>query len=109
MGGLPLLDQVALGDHVCWTVDDDATRMEAIAGFVRAGLNARHRVIYSGDEPEAVLDGLERHGVGARAALDEGLLLATTAEAGYLSGGVFDPETTIALWRATIDRARATG
>ena len=109
MGGSPLLDQVALGDHVCWTVDDDATRMEAIAGFVRAGLNARHRVIYSGDEPEAVLDGLERHGVGARAALDEGLLLATTAEASYLSGGVFDPAATIALWRATIDRARATG
>jgi anti-anti-sigma factor len=109
VGGSPLLDQVALGDHVCWTVDDDATRMAAIAGFVRAGLNARHRVIYSGDQPEAVLDGLERHGVGTRAALEEGRLQAITAEASYLTGGVFDPEATIALWRATIGRARAAG
>jgi len=109
VGGLPLLDQVALGDHVCWTVDDDATRMTAIAGFVRAGLNAGQRVIYCGDEPEAVLAGLERHGVGARAALEQGLLRATTAEAAYLTGGVFDPELTMALWRATIDRARSEG
>jgi len=109
VGGLPLLDQVALGDHVCWTVDDDATRLEAIAGFVRAGLSARHRVIYAGDAPEAVLDGLERHGVGTRAALGEGLLRVATAEASYLTGGVFDPEVTLALWRGEIARARAAG
>jgi anti-anti-sigma factor len=94
---------------VCWTVDDDAIRMEAIAGFVRAGLNAGQRVIYCGDEPESVLAGLERHGVGARAALDQGLLQATTAEAAYLTGGVFDPGVTMALWRAAIDRARSEG
>src|SRR5690349_20399166 len=84
VGGLPLLHQVALGDHVCWTIDDDAIRMEAIAAFVRAGLLARHKVIYSGDEPETVLEGLERHGVGTQAALAEGLLRAVTAESSYL-------------------------
>jgi len=109
VGGSPLLDKVALGDHVCWTVDDDATRIEAIAGFVRAGLSARHRVLYCGDEPEAVLRGLDRHGVGTRTALGEGLLRAVTAEAGYLTGGVFDPEVTLAGWRGEIDRARAAG
>jgi anti-anti-sigma factor len=109
VGGLPLLDQVALGDHVCWTVDDDAARIEAIAAFVRAGLNDRHRVIYCGDEPEALLDGLERHGVGSRAAVGEGLLRATTAEEIYLSGGVFDPEATLARWRGEIARTRAAG
>ncbi|WP_433383534.1 MEDS domain-containing protein [Actinoplanes sp. CA-142083] len=109
MGGLPLLDKVALGDHVCWTVDDDATRLEAIAAFVRAGLLARHRVIYSGDDPEAVLEGLERHGVGTRVALDEGLLRAVTAESSYLAGGVFDPAVSIKLWHAEVARARAEG
>jgi anti-anti-sigma factor len=94
---------------VCWTVDDDAARIEAIAGFVRAGLNARHRVLYCGDDPEALLDGLERHGVGGRAAVGEGQLRATTAEAIYLSGGVFDPEATLALWRGEIARTRAAG
>ncbi|WP_051809613.1 MEDS domain-containing protein [Actinoplanes subtropicus] len=109
MGGLPLLDQVTLGDHVCWTVDDDATRLEAIAGFVRAGLGARHRVIYAGDDPGAVLAGLERHGIGTRSAIDQGLLHATTAEASYLTGGVFDPEATLELWRGEIARARSAG
>jgi anti-anti-sigma factor len=109
VGGLPLLDKVALGDHVCWTVDDDAIRMASIAAFVRAGLDARHKVIYSGDEPEAVLAGLERHGVGTRAALDQGLLRAVTAESSYLAGGVFDPGATIALWHAEMARARAEG
>jgi anti-anti-sigma factor len=109
VGGLPLLDKVALGDHVCWTVDDDATRMEAIAEFVRGGLLARHKVIYSGDEPEAVLDGLERHGIGTRSALDDGTLRAVTAESSYLAGGVFDPVATLALWHAEVARARAQG
>ncbi|WP_433291428.1 MEDS domain-containing protein [Actinoplanes sp. CA-030573] len=109
MGGLPLLDQVALGDHVCWTVDDDSARMAAIASFTRAGLRSRHRVIYCGDDPELLLAGLERHGVGTRAAIGEGLLQAYTAEASYLSGGVFDPVATLALWRAAIGQARAEG
>lgn len=109
MGGSPLLDRVALGDHVCWIVDDDAIRLEAIAGFVRAGLRARHKVFYFGDEPEAVLAGLERHGVGTAAAVDAGLLLAHPAEAGYLTGGIFDPAATIVAWRAVIAAARAEG
>jgi anti-anti-sigma regulatory factor len=109
VGGLPLLHKVALGDHVCWTVDDDATRMEAIAAFVRAGLRARHKVIYSGDEPEAVLDALERHGVGTRAALGEGRLSAVTAESSYLAGGVFDPGGTLSAWHAEVAQARAEG
>ncbi len=109
VGGLPLLDKVALGDHVCWTVDDDATRLEAIAGFVRAGLEARHRVVYCGDDPGDVLAGLERHGVGTRAALDDGQLRVITPESSYLAGGVFDPEATMKLWRAAIDEARGVG
>ncbi|MCU7727670.1 MEDS domain-containing protein [Actinoplanes sp. KI2] len=109
MGGSPLLGQVAPGDHVCWTVDDDATRIEAIAGFVRAGLSARHRVVYCGDDPEALLDGLERHGVDGRAAVEEHLLQAIPAEAVYLPGGVFDPEATLELWRGEIARIRAAG
>lgn len=109
VGGLPLLDRVALGDHVCWIVDDDAIRLEAIAGFVRAGLRARHKTYYFGDDPEAVLAGLERHGVGTRAAIDAGLLRVGTSEASYLAGGVFDPVATAGLWRATIAAARAEG
>lgn len=109
MGGLPLLDQVTLGDHVCWTVDDDVIRMEAIAGFARAGLCNRERVIYSGDQPAAVVEALRRQGVDTGAALDDGDLIAETAESSYLSGGVFEPRATIRLWRETIAAARSAG
>jgi anti-anti-sigma factor len=109
VGGLPLLDRVALGDHVCWIVDDDAIRLEAIAGFVRAGLRAGHKTFYFGDDPEAVLAGLERHGVGTSAAIDSGLLQAATAEASYVAGGIFDPVATTRLWHGVLAAARAEG
>ncbi len=109
MGGLPLLDQVTLGDHVCWAVDDDAVRMEAIAGFVRAGLRARHKVLYCGDDPDGVIAGLERHGIGTGPAMASGQLSAVTAEATYLAGGMFDAEATLDLWRAQLELCRAEG
>ena len=109
MAGLPLLDRVSLGDHVCWAVDDDAIRMEAIAGFVRAGLSAHEMVLYCGDDPEAVLAGLQRYGVGTRAALTAGLLSAHTGEALYLTAGRFDPAATLARWRDRLVATRAEG
>ncbi|GAA2615701.1 MEDS domain-containing protein [Paractinoplanes durhamensis] len=109
MGGISLLDRVTLGDHVCWTVDGDAIRMEAIAGFVRAGLTERQRVMYCGDDPAAVLDGLERYGVDTRAALDRGDLTADTAEDSYLAGGFFDPDATVRLWHTEVARCRSAG
>ncbi|GIF20195.1 anti-anti-sigma factor [Actinoplanes tereljensis] len=109
MSGLPLLDRVTLGDHVCWTVDDDAIRMQAIARFVRAGLRDRHRVLYCGDDPETVLEGLRRHGVDTRSALGAGDLDALTAEDSYLAGGSFDPAATVEIWHTAVTAARAAG
>jgi anti-anti-sigma factor len=105
VSGLALLDQVTLGDHVCWTVDDDAIRMEATVGFLRAGLRNHERVIYSGDNPQAVLECLRQRGVHFQA----GDLEASTAEESYLSDGVFDPEAAIALWLGEVARSRAAG
>jgi anti-anti-sigma factor len=108
VAGLPLLGHVRLGDHVCWTVDDDTLRMESIASFVRAGLQARHRVIYTGDAPGEVLAGLRRRGIG-RSALAAGQLSASTAEESYLAGGSFDPVATLELWRAEVAASQAQG
>ncbi|MEU4241860.1 MEDS domain-containing protein [Actinoplanes sp. NPDC026619] len=109
MGGPPLLDQVTLGDHVCWSVDDDVIRMETIAGFVRTGLRNRERVLYCGDDPAAVVEGLRQRGVDTGAALGAGDLSVDTPEGSYLASGAFDPHATMLLWRSEVARARSAG
>ncbi|MCM4080278.1 MEDS domain-containing protein [Paractinoplanes hotanensis] len=104
-----LLDRLELGDHVCWTVDDDEIRRDAIAGVLLGGLRADHKVIYSGDEPGAVLSALARRGVATEAAIGSGQLVAVTPEGSYLAGGSFDAEGTLALWSAEKARTRAEG
>jgi anti-anti-sigma regulatory factor len=104
-----LLDRLELGDHVCWTVDDDEIRRDAIAGVLQDRLHANHKVIYSGDEPDAVLSALARRGVTTRAAIESGQLVAVTPEGSYLAGGSFDAEGTLALWTVEKARTRAEG
>ncbi|MGK5685140.1 MEDS domain-containing protein [Actinoplanes sp. URMC 104] len=109
VAGQALLDRLELGDHVCWTVDDDALRLTEIAGVLHDGLRERHKLIYCGDDPGAVLDRLARRGSEVRDALDSGQLRAGTAEGSYLAGGVFDAEGTLAHWHVEKARARAEG
>lgn len=109
MSGSGLLDRVAPGDHVCWIVDDDRIRADTIAGFLVAGLRARHRVVYSGDDPESVLGALRERGADPAGPLRSGSLVADTPEASYLSAGYFDPELVLASWRAVADQARREG
>lgn len=106
---MALLDRIELGDHVCWTVEDDDVRRDEIAGVLHAGLLSRHKVIYSGDDPDTVLAAIERRGVVLRVVLGSGQLQAVTPEAGYLAGGSFDPEGLIGQLRAEKERSRAEG
>lgn len=103
------LDQVALGDHVCWIVDDGNARLDALAGAVRAGLRQQDRVLYCGDDAAAVLAGLEGRGVRTFDALASGGLRATSAAASYLTAGAFDPAVAARFLREERDRARRDG
>ncbi|WP_250008836.1 MEDS domain-containing protein [Actinoplanes sp. M2I2] len=104
-----LLDRLELGDHVCWTVDDDETHRRAIVCVLHGGLLAHHKVVYSGDEPRGVLAALAARGVATRPLLESGQLSVVTPESSYLAGGAFDPEGTIAHWHVEKARARAEG
>lgn len=106
---LAVLDGLTPGDHVCWAVDDDRARRDAIAGWVRDGIRDHHKILYLGDDPAGIVDGVEGIGVDAYEALAIGQLRADTAESTYLAAGAFDPVATIATWGVEADRARAEG
>ena len=99
-----MLDRLTLGDHICWTLDDEAARLDVIASCARAGLNSRQRVVYCGDHPLDVLAGMERRGVRVAAALATGQLRAVTAEETSLADGHFDPDATARRWRTAVKR-----
>jgi anti-anti-sigma factor len=104
-----LLDGLAPGDHICWMVDDDRTRLQSIATWVSAGIHDHHKILYCGDAPAAVIDSVNGIGVDAYEAVAIGQLRADTAEATYLADGAFDPQATLALWAVEAGRARAEG
>ncbi|MET0423908.1 MAG: MEDS domain-containing protein [Actinoplanes sp.] len=104
-----MLGRLALGDHVCWTVDDEASKLDIVATCVRDGLAGRERVLYLGDDPAGVLDAIEQRGVCTSAALAAGQLQAVTAEASYLAAGHFDPDASFELWTRAKRDALAAG
>jgi anti-anti-sigma regulatory factor len=97
------------GDHACLIVDDDTTRVNNVATYIRAGLRADHRVLYYGNDGEFVNARLAVQGVDTPTALATGQLQMSTPESTYLASGAFDPEATIEGWRTESDRALADG
>lgn len=94
---------------MCWVVDDDRIRADTIASFFIGGLRSRHRVIYSGDQPELVLAALRARGADPAEPLRTGSLVADVPESSYLAAGYFDPEAVLAGWAAERERARREG
>lgn len=69
MTAAAVVDQVRLGDHVCWTYDDEAGSLDAVGRFVTAGL----RLGVAGFRPtlrrllDLVADGTRPGAAGIRA------------------------------------------
>ncbi|WP_248962421.1 MEDS domain-containing protein [Sphaerisporangium perillae] len=105
-----MIDRLSPGDHVCWTFDDDQQRLAAVAGYVNAGVRTHQKILYVGDaSPGTILTELQDHGVDARNLASTGQLQLGCLEGGYLTGGAFDPERVLDLWRREITVARGSG
>jgi anti-anti-sigma factor len=105
------VDRLRLGDHVCWTFDDDRERSEAMAGYVRAGLGQMQKIMYFTDSTptSAVLGDLEAQGVPIGAGLRSGQLTVSTSDETYLAGGRFDPVAMIGRWGREFAQASREG
>jgi anti-anti-sigma regulatory factor len=106
-----VVDQLQLGDHVCWIVDDDDQCLAAMARFVAVGLRERQRVLYFTESllPAALLAGLQAHGVAVAQAVAAGQLQVYTAGEVYLAGGRFDPARVIDVLGRHVSEAVADG
>ncbi|MEV6520410.1 MEDS domain-containing protein [Longispora sp. NPDC051575] len=110
MAGLPVLDRMRPGDHVCCTFTTDSQRLDLTAAYADAGLRDDHKIVVLSDAwtPTQVLDGLVARGVPARAAVACGQLEVRSAD-DYLPGGEFDPAASISGWRTQAEAAAGAG
>ncbi|MEV4642333.1 MEDS domain-containing protein [Actinoplanes sp. NPDC049548] len=106
MAGSALLERVTRGDHVCWIVEDEVSRLDTLAGVVLAGLRARDRVVYCGEDPEGLVAGVGHRGVPAAEAVASGNLRVSAAEGSLLCSGVFEPAAALSFLREEEARAR---
>ncbi|WP_424092748.1 MEDS domain-containing protein [Micromonospora citrea] len=106
-----VVDQVHLGDHVCWVHDDESDGLRAAGRFVAGGLRLGHQTLWFTDSlpPASVRAHLEGQGVATEAALAGGQLRIVPAAEAYVSGGRFVPEAMLDALAAEIDRARRAG
>ncbi|SCL36602.1 Anti-anti-sigma regulatory factor (antagonist of anti-sigma factor) [Micromonospora nigra] len=103
-----LVDQVRLGDHVCWTYDDESDALAAVGRFAATGLRLGQRVICLLDTlaPTAVRDAV---GGPADSAYPEGRLRLLPATQGYRTHGPFLPDRLITLLAGEIAAAQQEG
>ncbi|WP_165945206.1 MEDS domain-containing protein [Micromonospora sp. KC723] len=106
-----VVDQVHLGDHICWAHEDDSDGLDAAGRFVAAGLRLGHKALWFTDAiaPSAARDHLDSRGVPTRAALAGGQLRIVAAEEAYAGSGRFTPEAMIDTLAAEADRSRREG
>jgi anti-anti-sigma regulatory factor len=106
-----MVDQLVLGDHVCWTFDDDDERLDTVARFVATGVARRHRVLYFTESltPREVLAGLGDRDIDVDPLLSTGQLGVVPAAESYLAGGEFQADAMVSLVAQHVDQARRDG
>src|SRR5437879_3891176 len=93
VGGPAQLEH-AVGDHVCWVVDAEETKRDAVVAFLRDGLARGERLLYVADQP---LDDLVALG-NLTGLLADGRLRAEQLTALFAAGHV-DPVTQVGRLR----------
>ncbi|MEU5528908.1 MEDS domain-containing protein [Micromonospora chersina] len=111
MTATTVVDQVHLGDHVCWTHGDEGEALDAVGRFAAAGLRLGHKVVCFTETspPQAVRARVDAVGVPTEAAVAAGQLRIVPAVEVYPSGGRPTPESMVAKVIDEVDRARHEG
>ncbi|MGW5669042.1 MEDS domain-containing protein [Micromonospora sp. NPDC003776] len=111
MTATTVADQIRLGDHVCWTHDDESHALDAVSRFAAAGLRLGHKVICFTETstPQAVRARVDALGVPTEAAVASGQLRIVPAAEVYPAGRRLLPEAMVATVVDEVTRAKQEG
>ncbi|MFR9779854.1 MEDS domain-containing protein [Micromonospora sp. MS34] len=111
MTATSVVDQIQLGDHVCWTHDGESGGLDAVARFAAIGLRLGQKVVCFSETstPRAVRDRVEAFGVPTEAAVASGQLRIVPAVEVYLPGRRLAPEELVATVVDEVSRAQQEG
>lgn len=104
-------ERAGIGDHLCWSYDDDRSFDQHLARYVASGLGQGERVACflpasSKDRTVAFLDATLPD---LQDLVDREALILGTFDQGYLRDGDFDPDARLMEYEAEVDRAVADG
>lgn len=99
------LDELRLGDHVCWSFADDRDRLDAEARFVAGGVRDAHKILIFAAAPDDVRIALTQRDVATEALLSTGQLEIWSDEQAYLTAGRFEPEAVLTALTSLIEAA----
>ncbi|MFI7071752.1 MEDS domain-containing protein [Micromonospora sediminicola] len=111
MTATAVVDQVDLGDHVCWIHDDDGDALDTVGRFAATGLRRGHKVVCFTETstPQAVRARVDAVGVPTEAAVAAGQLRILPAVEAFLAGGRPTPAVMADAVRDEVTRARREG
>jgi anti-anti-sigma factor len=111
-GTVPEIAAMAVGDHLCWSVDATTDSRRHLVSFTVNGLLAGERVVFYSSPAthgDVLREDLALAGYDPDQLVGAGRLVLHRAEDAYLSRGRFDADQRIAGWRRMIGQATADG
>ena len=94
-----ILENLELGNHLCYIYKDKERSLESIFYFIITGLERNEKCIYVVDErsKEMIIEYFEKKNFDLQPYMDSGQISFLTSKDTYLKDGYFDPDEMITL------------
>jgi len=99
------------GDHLCCIYRTEAEHRQVVSAFVRAGLQANHKILYILDahSAETITHSLKQADLDPTLAIESGQIELLTSRETYTRGGAFDPDAMVESLRLRTSDALSEG
>lgn len=106
------LENAGAAGHACWTSGSSGGYRDAIAAYLAEGVELGQRLVFYGstrDDVDGLREALAASGQDADRLVGEERMVVGTAAEAYRAGEAFDPDASIARYRARVREALEDG